>query len=633
MQTSLFPSQVRKLVVLSAALLLTGCGTILPSESEHRRLNIPTISEHSTDSRTESQVRAYLQQNNPLAAAKAYESTAAQSPDPLQRELYQIKTVELLFDYNYPDLARQKMAQLPRGSSNSNLLARRQILEARAAITLNNPDRALSMLPNANDINDQGIQIQTLRVKAQALEMKGDTLNALKTRMHIDRNLSSNARQHNHKAIWRILSTQNESQIRGLRGQISNKDTNGWLDLATLFKNQHQYGAGFNEQLHVWQLRHKDHPANLSFIWEMRNQKQATYVDSSHIAVMLPLQGKLSQAGQAIRDGILAASYSSDNNSTVNFYDIGDDFSDIVQVYQQAVQNGATAVIGPLSKNKANSLVNHYSGQSLPAPLLTLNYLQDGQTPNAVFQIGLLPEDEARGAAEYAYEKGYRKALVLTPNDTLGSRIYAAFTEHYNELGGKVVGSAKIDSKSNDFSNPIKSVLLINDAKTRHKRIQNILGTDVKFQAQRRTDADFVFLPSSARAARLIKPQLKFYDAAGLPVLSTSRVFEGRDLQRLNRDLDGIRFNDSPWVQQGNKFASQTNIQVSALPQSQPLFGRLQALGADAYTVLQNLTMLQKNPTSAIQGLSGKLSLPPSNRIKREPNWAIFRNGLPETLE
>ena len=64
--------------------------------------------------------------------------------------------------------------------------------------------------------------------------------------------------------------------------------------------------------------------------------------------------------------------------------------------------------------------------------------------------------------------------------------------------------------------------------------------------------------------------------------------------------------------------------------------GRLYAMGVDAYRLAPRLGQLKTLPESQVDGLTGTLSLSPSQRIQRQLPWAEFRDGqvqrLPDSL-
>ncbi|MOA53312.1 Penicillin-binding protein activator LpoA precursor [compost metagenome] len=56
-------------------------------------------------------------------------------------------------------------------------------------------------------------------------------------------------------------------------------------------------------------------------------------------------------------------------------------------------------------------------------------------------------------------------------------------------------------------------------------------------------------------------------------------------------------------------------------------------MGADAYNLAPRLEQLKALPDSQVEGLSGRLSLNPAQRIERDLPWAEFRGGQVQPLK
>ena len=87
------------------------------------------------------------------------------------------------------------------------------------------------------------------------------------------------------------------------------------------------------------------------------DEKVSKYSDTQNkIAVLLPLSGAQKKAGDAIQSGFLAALYRAKENKEqvpqVQFYDT-ENMMDVVNLYTQAVNDGAQLVIGPVKKDNA----------------------------------------------------------------------------------------------------------------------------------------------------------------------------------------------------------------------------------------------------------------------------------------
>ncbi len=312
-------------------------------------------------------------------------------------------------------------------------------------------------------------------------------------------------------------------------------------------------------------------------------------------------------------------------------YDTGDDASSAISYYQRAVQEGADFIIGPFHKDAVRTLA---SQGSLPVPTLSLNYA-DGQLAGAnnLYQVGLLPEDEARQVAERASFENKGAALVIVPESEWGSRLLSAFTNRFHELGGSVIQSERYNPRDADYSVAIKSLLQLNQSEQRKRSVQSIIKANVEFEPRRRQDADFVFIAASPQQARLLRPQLSYHYASDLPVYSTSHVFSGNENISADQDINGITYCDVPWILSKDPsmalLKDSLDLQSSSSAARLP---RLAALGIDAYQVIPHLQRLAANDFDRYEGTTGKLSIDSQNRIYRELIWAKFEKGLQVTL-
>ena len=151
----------------------------------------------------------------------------------------------------------------------------------------------------------------------------------------------------------------------------------------------------------------------------------------------LPESGPLAPAAEAIRDGMMTGYYSAEEagNPTpdLRFYDVSD--ADVRSVFQQAVDDGAQFVVGPLAKDNVAELARMGTP---PVTVLALNYLDQDSEDAPIFQFGLAPEDEARQIARQSLEAGDRLAGVLYPRSAWGQRVAEAFVAAW-QYGGEAI--------------------------------------------------------------------------------------------------------------------------------------------------------------------------------------------------
>ena len=412
---------------------------------------------------------------------------------------------------------------------------------------------------------------------------------------------------------------------------------------------------------------------------------------TQQVALLLPLSGRLSAAGEAVLEGVSAAHFSlpPDQRGELRIYDTGERPEAAWQQYQQAVADGATLVLGPLDRAAVDNLTRR---DSLSVPVIALNRSTlPGPYPRGLHQFALSPEDEASQVALRAAQQGLFDAVIMAPRDELGERIVDAFSARYRQLGGTIRDVQFYVPGGVDFRDTIVSGLEVIDPLPTHRQradahrmepeerealvarldwmsialdehwmdnpnvirlmrggitaeelseqlMSAVTEPEVEAQMQRlerldnppprRQDVDMVFLVGDARQARLIRPQLRYYHAGNLPVLSTSQVFSGRADARADADLDDIIFADMPWLVDPNQAARLDWLEdLSAGAQQRR---RLVGLGHDALMLGWEIDRLNLHAEQSFAGLTGRLCLDDQGWIRRELSFGQFRRGVPQ---
>jgi outer membrane PBP1 activator LpoA protein len=349
---------------------------------------------------------------------------------------------------------------------------------------------------------------------------------------------------------------------------------------------------------------------------------------AEHVALLLPLSGRQASAATTIRDGFLTAYYLSAaaERPRVRIYDTAT--MSAADAISRATQDGAQFIVGPLLREEVNA-VGDMAGQR--PPVLALNNLSpDRSTPNAFYQFALSPEDEARQTARRILADGARRGIAIVPAGDWGTRVLTAFKEELEAGGGALVDTASYDASQTDYSQPITQVLRISDSRARHKRLESVLNTKLQFEPRRRGDIGFIFAAGQANTTRLLRPQLKFHFAGGVPTYATSDAFEPDP--NANQDMDGLIFPDMPWMLGGNLPDAVRNSMRDAWPQGGPRRNRLFAFGFDSYRLL---TALRSQPAGSpvnVEGLTGQLTIDADRKVHRELFWAQMQQGQPRLL-
>ena len=584
----------------------------------------------SVDGRLQQQARTLEANGNYQGAAQLYLDAAAKTSGTEQQALKLQAAASLVRGEDYAGATRLLDTLL---ATQLNGEVKQHYLVNRAAIALveQRPGQALTLL---GAVPASGPYIADYRrLRAEAYLQESSFYLSAQERVVLDPLLIDPELQlENQFAIWDTLNRLSDAELQALRTGTPPDPMSGWMELVELTRLYLQQPDALDEVIPLWQQRYPRHPASTAFIPKLLESMRMAGEPPGRLALLLPLTGKLADAARAVRDGVLAAYYdtpAAGNKPELQIYDSGETPEDALAAYQQAIADGAEFVIGPLRKESVQALANQ---PQLAVPLLALNQIEDPtQFKPSLYQFGLAPEDEAREVARLAWLGGFTRTIALLPNTDWGERVYAAFAAEWQLLGGTILEAERYDTTRTDHGKIISSVLNLDSSKARQQQLSSHLGTKLEFEPRRRQDVDFVFLIATARQARLIRPQLRFYRASSLPVYTTSKVYNGTPDAGMDADMDGIIFCDMPWtLESGGNWEHLHRIIDAAWPTNASRYGRLYALGIDAYRLTP---YLGSNMFGAYHGVTGNLSLDGQGHISRTLRCAKFSAGLPVLLE
>lgn len=545
-----------------------------------------------------------------------------------QREQYLLYAAELLYKRGDLNLAKSQLETLDTETTARSRQHQISLLAAKIALANQNPRQAIELLPPLKEL-PLPQYIEARQISADANVDLGYQLAAVRIRVELEHYMQTDdQREQNHEAIWAALQRTPEISLQP--SKVDNQTTRGWIELARELRNAQSNMTVMQDKMLDWGTRYPNHPVSNLFLSRLLNEYQLTYTPASSIAVMLPMQGKYKNVADAIQAGIVTAWYEqgSTEKPLLRFYDTSNENVSFDDLYQQAIMDGASYIIGPLDKASINRLSQ--SG-TLDVPILTLNYAENPLSmSDNLYQFGLLPEDEAIQVAELAIRENHTTAAVLVPDSEWGRRLQEAFTRRFEDLGGSVLTVQHYPTNVDDYSRQLKALLNLDDSEARHRDLQHILGTRLNFLPYRRQDIDMIFLAGTNRSARGIIPALKFHHAGDLPVYATSHVYSGYLDSNADRDLEGVIFCDLPWT-----LTTENTLKrdFNTTWKDQRTYTRLFALGIDAYHIVQNLQYLQTHDYARFSGETGSISMDENQRLHRELLWATFKNGKPVYLD
>jgi len=462
------------------------------------------------------------------------------------------------------------------------------------------------------------------RLQSQTFALAGQQLDAAKSLILLGQLNSSIQPQPLHDQIWGYFKDLDSTELQAATKTATGFEIQGWLELATALQDRDASLDVQGRKVRQWQNNWPSHPAAQVPPTELRLLAELALTRPENIVLALPFEGRLASAGQAIRDGFLAAYYTDDtadrDKTDIRILDTsGRSFSEL---YQELGNTQADLVIGPLDKQALGELSRM---NTLPIPVLGLNYLPEkSRIPDGLHQFGLSAEDEARQIAERLANQQIQHVLVLIPHGDWGDRVEAALLDRMAKLDVDALDIVRFMPDEN-LRSVTADLLGITTSRNRAIQVERTIGLNVEFEPRRRQDAEGIVMVASPTIARQLNPLFAFYYGGDLPVYSPSIVYEGTPNASRDRDLNQVNFTDIPWVLEPElALRSEASKHFS---NTQGQLGRLFAMGADAWQISKRLPLLRQIEDASIDGLTGTLTMEPDGSIHRRQLWARFRNG------
>ena len=423
------------------------------------------------------------------------------------------------------------------------------------------------------------------------------------------------------KILWSSLLKLKSSELSKILSDTADSEFIAWLNLAQLINST--YPLDLHKILSNLPISAFNYPT----LKPLPGGLEELLIESKRdnffrVALFLPLSGRLRPASEAIRDGFLEAYfYARDQykNSAIYIFDTTK-YKNISEAYSAANKIGADYVVGPLEKRHVSSLKKM---NSLPIPTLALNRSSEEilEKPLELNQLSLSPTDEAMQIARIAFTKGFRKSIIISPQDAWGRKMRDTVATTWSKLGGKILAKVELGDPST-YSDSLEKILHLKQSKARAIEANKITGSSLNFQLRRRQDLDVIFLlAGSFEQARSIAPLLKFHFAGDIPKYATSKIYYGLRDER-NPDLNGITLVDMPEVL-NSPHLIRKNDEITGNSNSL----RLHALGLDAFIVQYFLNLHDAKNELVFLGHSGLISMQDNGQVLREAITAEFVDG------
>ena len=423
------------------------------------------------------------------------------------------------------------------------------------------------------------------------------------------------------KDLWQNLQQLSSYALeRFNRGSVVQQ---GWVNLALYHQVYLGAPVELEQAVNNWQRRYPGHPA-----MDVLPKKAAELIaieplNIERLVVLLPQSGANERLGDALKAGALAALDSASIGETIFI----DEMLSPAEISAKLEEIQPSFVIGPLLKGNIDKFAA--SNTFLNYPVLHLNSFDgERQSPQHYF-FALNPEHEVQQALEHFLTVGYRKPMLLAPNNSAGQRLVDFFNlqwQRYSETTPEV----GLYNDKEDMPTTIVSLLEVDKSKERVATVKALFKQEVESETRSRRDIDVIYILGDAIETRLIKPYLDVNIstfAERIPLYASSKSHSKQIDSTDKGDLEGLYFTELPWMLKGQINDHTLRQQYNSLwPEQADISQRLFAMAYDSVAMLSNITQLSMIPGKRFNGLTGQLSISSDGQVNRHLNWAQYKD-------
>jgi len=295
----------------------------------------------------------------------------------------------------------------------------------------------------------------------------------------------------------------------------------------------------------LWEFieKHRESPRfeeALSLYRRAVTKEKETQVDRCAVGCVVPLTGRYAPYGTKVLESILLASGVCDPDCNSEIKLIVRDSKGNAEETGNAIEalvleDRVIVVIGPLGSSAAKAAAK--KAQELKVPLVTLTQCEGiTETGDYIFRNFLTSRVEMQNLVSYAVNNlGNRRFAVLYPGDSYGTEIMNLFSNAVGEEGGEIRAVQSYEREQTDFGDEIKGLVGLNSS----RKVFTGGGKPLPI-----VDFDALFIADSAARARLIAPQLAFYDVTGIQLLGMSSWNTPVLVEGDSEYLEGAIFSD-----------------------------------------------------------------------------------------
>ncbi len=518
--------------------------------------------------------------------------------------------------------AAQLIRQIKKQPLSEMQLAEWQLAQAEYMILNGQPKEALEQL----HFTQQQWQLLPLQwqnyhlLRAQLFEQNNHYFQASRELSFLSDYIALEERGDIAARIWSNLSRYSESEITAFSAQEGDPELAPWLELAASMKTERDISK-LQQAIQLWFKENSTHTAAVFTPAEITTILELEMVDPKNTALLLPLSGKFEKQAELIRDGFLMVLMDDKaRKEDAALHIIDTNKLTTSELFSALQEKEVDFIVGPLVKSKIEDLLEIRNTQAEVVPMLALNIpAQIGSHSNTCF-FTLSPEQEVQQAAKYLFEQGFEYPLILAPKGAIGERVAIAFQNEWQKYSRNQAAVSYFGEKG-ELQKDVNRTFGIEASQNRISQMRGILKRNLEHQARSRRDIDAVYMVAKSSELTLIKPFMEVIlnpEAKPPKLFTNSRSNNG--VKRQHEDLTGIVFSDIPMLIEKD---AELDAKMEQLwPKQSYGQRRLQALGMDAYHLINELPQMKAFSDYQVKGQTGLLRVDEQCIIQREISWS-----------
>jgi len=174
---------------------------------------------------------------------------------------------------------------------------------------------------------------------------------------------------------------------------------------------------------------------------------EASKAPTVKVALLIPMSGDSAALGQSLMDAAVLAIY--DKYAAMSSHDItarvellpkdtGDTIEGAEKAAQDAIQEGATLILGPVFGKQVSAVASYARHKNIPVISFSNNTAVAG---DGVYLFGFIPEQQVDRIVQYAVSRKINNIAALVPSNPYGAAIVKQLSAVVRKGGGPILSN------------------------------------------------------------------------------------------------------------------------------------------------------------------------------------------------